>query len=322
MTNNTTVTPSYAFLGLCNFDGVAREHNSAFDEVNLSISIIIALMSPVAVTGNALILITIWKNPSLRRTASSVLLCGLALSDLCTGFMSQPFFVATELICLEKPQEIKDHISFLVFAKVIAEGCGTYFVALTVVVMTFMSIERWLHITRQSLLTARRACFTMTGLLLLPIPIAILRSLHVLKGTHELVLNVITFIVLLFCLLATSVAYFKVFRIIRRHQQQVQPSETSQNFGQPAINLAKYKKSVFSILYIVLLFYISYLPFLVFLSLYNSFQNHFEVELAFLITNIFLFLSCSLNPLIYLCMMSDIRNGVKKLLKQLICKDN
>ncbi len=38
------------------------------------------------------------------------------------------------------------------------------------------------------------------------------------------------------CYLITSFAYFKVYRIIRHHQQQVQASETSQNFGQPAID--------------------------------------------------------------------------------------
>ncbi|KAL9958818.1 hypothetical protein ACROYT_G035882 [Oculina patagonica] len=156
MSNNTTATPPYSLLGLCSFDGVAREHTSAFNDIHFSISAIIALMSPVAVIGNALILITIWKTSSLRK-ASPILLCGLAFTDLCTGLMTQPFFVASELICLKKPQEIEDHVSFLVSAKVISEGCGTYFTALTVLVMTFMSIERWLHMSaRRSLVTARR----------------------------------------------------------------------------------------------------------------------------------------------------------------------
>ena len=279
-------------------------------------------MSPVAVTGNALILMTIWKNPSLR-TASSILLCGLAFTDLCSGLLTYPFLVATELICLEGPQEIDNRASFLVSAKVISEGCGTYLTVLTVVVMTFMSIERWLHMsTRRSWVTARRVYLTLTGLLLLPVPIAVFRSLQVLKGTHSLALDIITFVGLLLCLLVTSIAYFKVFRIIRNHQQQVQASGPSENFGQPAINLAKYKKSVVSILYIVALFYISYLPFLDFLGFYSSFQNHSEVELAFLMTNVFFFLSSSLNPFICLCRMNDIRNGAKQLLKQLICRNN
>ena len=59
-----------------------------------------------------------------------------------------------------------------------------------------------------------------------------------------------------FCITATPTAHFKVFRIIRRHQQQVQPYNTAQ----PAIDFAKYKKSVFTILYILGIFYTGYLP--------------------------------------------------------------
>lgn len=320
MSNNTTVISLYSsFLGLCGFDGVARDHTSAFNAVKFLISLIVTLMSPIAVTGNALILMTIWTNQSLR-TTSSIILCGLAFADFCTGLVTQPFFVAAEMICLKKPQEIKDSVAFLVIAKIIAEGCGTYLIALTVLVMTFMSIERWLHMSaRRSLVNGRRVRFTLTGLFLLPIPAPILRSFQLLKGRHGLVLNIITIAVLLICLFATSVAYFKVFRIIRHHQQQVRTNEPSQNFGQPAIDLAKYKKSVYSILYIVLLFYLSYLPFLVFLGVHSSFQNHSHVELAFLVSNVFFFLSSSVNPFIYLCRMNDIRNGVRQLLKKLCC---
>ena len=55
--------------------------------------------------------------------------------------------------------------------------------------------------------------------------------------------------VVLLCFFNTSFSYFHVLRVIRRHQQQVQANAPSGNFGQPAINLAKYKKSVFTILY-------------------------------------------------------------------------
>ena len=64
-----------------------------------------------------------------------------------------------------------------------------------------------------------------------------------------------------FCYVIMSYAYFKVYQIIRRHQLQTQANRKSQNFGQPAIDLAKYKKSVASMLYIFLLFSMCFLPF-------------------------------------------------------------
>ena len=46
-------------------------------------------------------------------------------------------------------------------------------------------------------------------------------------------------------------------------QQQIQAHELSHNFGQPSIDFAKYKRSVISILYIMILLYVGYLPMIV-----------------------------------------------------------
>ena len=52
------------------------------------------------------------------------------------------------------------------------------FVALTLLIMTLMSIERWLHMSRRTLLKgARRGCATLTVLLLIPFPLITVNSL-------------------------------------------------------------------------------------------------------------------------------------------------
>ena len=56
-----------------------------------------AIMSPVAVVGNGLILQVIWKNQSLR-TTSYILLVGLAITDLLTGLIVLPFLVVSTVI--------------------------------------------------------------------------------------------------------------------------------------------------------------------------------------------------------------------------------
>ena len=308
MYSNETIFPK-----LCSIDGIARNQSSVSGVVTISASVVIIILSLVAVPGNTLILAAVWKNPSLR-TPSYILLCGLAFTDLCTGLITQPFYVTHELICLQEPQEIQDRLSLLRFSTVVSASCGTYFNGMTVFLITLMSIERWMYMTRRSLVTVRSAYLIVTVILICPIPIAALRSMQVLYGDHELLVNAISFILLLLCFINTSIAYFKVFRIIRHHQQQVHVTP-SQNFGQPAIKLAKYKKSVFSIIFIVALFYISYLPFLVFVGIYLSRQNHSEVNLAFIFSMIFMFLSSSVNPLLYVWRMKAIRDGVKQLLK-------
>lgn len=307
----------YSYYSPCHLEGVNRKQSVAA----VVASVIITILSPVAVVENALIMATIWKNQSLRRTSSYILLCFLAFTDLCTGLITQPFHIAAELICIQNSDEEKMQHSFLAYARAIAEGSGTYFSSLTLLLLTLMSVERWLHMTRRSLLTVRRSCVMMSLTMFLLMPLVAFRLLHLLKNTHRDVSNAILFVIFLFCLMTTSTAYFKVFRIIRRHQQQVQVHEPRQNIPQTAIDLAKYKKSVFSILYILGVFYISYLPFIVFIGL-SFHYNHSDLEMAFIISLMFLFLSSALNPLICLWRMNDIRNGVKQLLRRLLCKEN
>ena len=210
--------------------------------------------------------------------------------------------------------------SFLAYSRTIAEGSGTYFTSLTLFLLTWMSVERWLHMTCRSLLTVRRSCVMMALTMFVLIPLVAFRLLHLLKDTHRFVLNAILIVILLFCLVTTTTAYIKVLRIIRRHQQQGQAHEPRQNTAQPAIDLAKYKKSVFSILYILGVFHISYLPFILFIGL-SFYYNHSDLEMLFIISLMFLFVSSSLNPFICLWRINDIRNGAKQLLRRLLCKE-
>ena len=86
LTNNTTAR----YLPPINFE----------NEVYLLVVIAIAVLSPVAVVANALVLAAIWRNLSLR-TTSYILLAGLAFTDFCTGLISQPFRIVMDAIKLE-----------------------------------------------------------------------------------------------------------------------------------------------------------------------------------------------------------------------------
>ena len=306
----------YSYYSPCHLESVNGKQNV----VTFVASVIITILSPVAVVENALIMAAIWKNHSLKRTPSYILLGFLAFTDLCTGLITQPFHTAAELICILNSEQERMHLSFLAYARAIAEGSGTYFSSLTLFILTLMSVERWLYMTRRSLLTVRRSYVMMTCTMFLLMPLVAFRLLHLLKNTHRFVSNASLFVILMFSLAISSTAYFQVVRIIRCHQRQVQAHEPRQSTAQSAIDLVKYKKSVFTILYILGAFYISYLPFVVFIGLSFHF-NHSDLEMAFIISLMFLFLSSAINPLICLWRMNDIRNGVRQLLRKLLCKE-
>lgn len=305
MFNNSTCSPVYSPYNSCCFDGTTRNQSSAFRALTLSTSIIVAILSPVAVVGNALIMAAVWRNHSLR-TPSYILLFGLACTDLFTGLVTQPVHVAIEWMLLKNPQETEKLQSFLLYGRPLVVVCGSYFAFLSIILVILMSVERWLHVARRHLLTVRRCCIIASTVSVLLIPLVVCLTF---KGID--LLNKFAFPLLLVCLLTTSIAYYKVYRVIRRHQQQVQGNESSENCGQPAINVAKYKKSVYTVLYIVVVFYITYVPSVVKIGFSIFYYDHCVLEWAQRITVVFLFLPSSVNPLIYLWRMKDIRNEVK-----------
>ena len=247
------------------------------------------------------------------RTPFHILLSGLALTDLCTGLISQPFFAAAYFTYFASQGFDCHKLKLALTMRTIGACSALYFIACTILLLTLLSIERWLHMSRRSLLTSRRGqYFTVVLLLLTPIPVVVFRVLATNNQKYGNKMSIAIVAITLFCYLTTSFAYFKVYRIIRHHQQQVQANEASQIFGRQAINLAKYKKSIATIIYVLLLFTVCFLPYVVSSGIYISLRFSPEILVADRVTMVALFLSPALNPGLYLWRMNDIRNGVRQ----------
>ena len=311
MYNNVTIPPSTPPF----------ENNSASLTIILLCTIFVALFSPMVVIGNALVCAAIWRNSSLR-TPSYILLAGLAFTDVCNGLFVQPIFVANGLIYLTDTQikllEEMTWPSAYNTTKAIANGCGAYCFQVTMLLMTFMSIERWLHMTRRSFITVRRTRVTIAFLLLIPIPLV----WTLVEDPFSNLFIAANISILVVCLTLTSVAYFKVFRTIRRHQQQIHANELQHNFSQPAINFKKYRKSVFTILYILAAFYICFLPIAIAMALALVHPINEFTRLFLAVSTIFVYLYPLLNPFLYLWRMNDIRNEVRQLVKKMFRQHN
>ena len=117
------------------------------------------------------------------------------------------------------------------------------------------------------------------------------------------------------CILVMAVSYYKVFRIIRHHQKGVQANQNS-------INIAKYRKFIFTVLYILALFVISYLPYQGNVLTPNVLQEFGDMFLTCSnFTSIIVYSSSLLNPLLYCWRMKEIKMGVKSLVRKIFCKN-
>ena len=289
---------------------------------NFKSSIIIAVLSPVAVVGNALILVTIWKTV-LQRTGFHTLLSGLAFTDFCTGLIAQPINAVSILLYTSDARIPFDRPLLYVAFETIADATATYVKTVSMLILTLMAVERWLHMSRRPLaLASLRNCLSVIVFLVMPTPLVVSCSLVTAKPGSVRSMSYITIITTMsWSFLITFVPYFNVLRIIRSQQLHVQAlNGSSQNFARPTINLIKYKKSVITILYVLALYCVCFLPFVITTGVFirGSAGSYSGKNVAFSASRVFLFLSSSLNPFLYLWRMSDVRNGVK----QLLCSRN
>ena len=115
--------------------------------------------------------------------------------------------------------------------------------------------ERWLCMSRRSLLTVRRVTILyiiMVCLISAFITVRVISFRHLSKDIDNL-LNGTFLTAAAICILVIAVFYYKVFGIIRHHQKGVQANQNS-------ILISKYRKSIFTVLYLLALFVISYFP--------------------------------------------------------------
>ena len=263
----------------------------------------------------------IWKNASLR-TPSYIILGGLAFADFCTGLISEPVYIGYKLTY------IVVHKKYAVWFCIgpIVQFSLRYFSWLTLLTSTFMAVERWLHMARSSLLTVRRVFVVLVLIMAIPLPLSVVGLMpsswqdNCSLGLVDIVAECLC----LLCLFLTSFAYFKVFRIIRGHQNQVQASNPSHNPGQSAIDLIKYRKSVVTISLILVLCYCCVIPVTIFYALDNVMHLNQDFRYVASEVTVSLFLiSSSLNPFLYYWRIRDLRSGVKQLIRtKLLCKDS
>ena len=126
----------------------------------------------------------------------------------------------------------------------------------------------------------------------------------------------------IFSLTASVYSYAKIYRKLRQHQLQVHPVQQGQPNGRKvSLNIARYKKSVFSVLWVQLALGTCYIPFIVVrvvLMTYGQISES-KFEIAGKIAPTFVYLNSSLNPILYCWRIGTIRQAAKDTIKQLNC---
>ena len=123
-------------------------------------------------------------------------------------------------------------------------------------------------------------------------------------------------------------SYGKIYSRLRHHQFQSQPQAHQRqppNEGETQMNIARYKKTVFSIAWVQLAILACYLPFIVvgMLFTYGKLTGGLSSISYFFVAISILYFNSSLNPILYCWKILEVRQAVKDIVGQLnCCKSN
>ena len=275
---------------------------------NISLVLNIAVNSLICITatfGNLLILVTIWRNQSLRCWPSVILLSGLALSDLCVGLFSVPVYIALQVMLLSDKYI---SCSFLLGSFLL----NFYLSGLTCSTLTVISIDRYLaiyfHLRYQELVTERKVKITILSLWI-TVGLSMFFTLHqqLFKWSTSLFLALFTGIVLF--------VWIRIYQVVRHHQSQIQDQLQIQQAWQ--LRMVRLIKSAINTVFILFMFIICYFPFSISLAIYEF--DMYASNRTFIYTYNLILLNSSINPLVYCWRNQEIRAAVKQTLAILFC---
>ena len=125
-------------------------NSSNFETIVVINCILNAPLMLTSITGNALVLATILRTPSLRSVPSTIFLCSLAITDFLVGLVVQPVYIANEL------QYSAGGPLYKVENFISVSLCGV-----SLLTVTAISVDRFLalhyHVTYPNLMTTKRA---------------------------------------------------------------------------------------------------------------------------------------------------------------------
>ncbi|XP_073247209.1 melanocyte-stimulating hormone receptor-like [Porites lutea] len=271
-------------------------------------------LSVTAFLGNTLILVALQKETSLH-PPSKLLYRNLAITDLCVGIIVEPLFVTYFTSVVNERWDICYYAYWAVVY------LALILCVVSLLTITAISVDRLfallLGLRYRQVVTYRRTCITVTGFWILSI-----------VGASTLFLNRrinswYQYIGTALCLVTTIFAYAKIFVTLRHNQIHVQ-SHVAQ--GQPSqaipLNIARYRKAVYSALWVQGTLVICYLPYHVTVFLTPQRGMPLSIYLTRNFTASMVLLNSSLNPLLYCWKIREVRQAVKETLRQFFCRSS
>ena len=273
----------------------------------ICLSVMNSILSITAFWGNTLILVALHKESSLH-APSKLLLCTLAITDLCVGIIVEPpavvFWVST----------IYERWNICRYRHTAGFVTGYVLCSVSLLTLTAISVDRLLALLLglryRQIVTLRRTYVTVSVFWILPL---VFTSMYF---VNEQIMFLYGVALISLCLVISGYSYVRILLALRNNRtlvHQAQPSQTA------ALNIARYRKTVFSALWVQLALGVCYLPYGILLVLNTQKKLTASFLLARESTATLLYLNSSLNPILYCWKIREVRQAVKDTVRQFRC---
>lgn len=278
-----------------------------------------SLMSSITVTfGNSIIICAFRKASSMTLT-SRILLLSVATSDFGVGLIVQPIntaIMARMLVFMNSHGDVANPELYLMMCPLVKtwQFFSVFFAGASLLTVGAISIDRflalYLHLRYEQIVTPARVVAVVTAIWITAFLAALLQTLTVfndiINSTGELLVIVMA-----------SFAYIKIYKIARRHHNQIYSQAQLENQTQ----LLRAKKLAINTLYIYVILLICYVPSLcIFLIFKMSRTPGPLLTLCYYLGASLVFFNSSLNPLVYCWKLREVREAVVDILKSLFSK--
>ena len=269
------------------------------------------LLSITTFLGNSLVLVALNKESSLHPPSKLLYRC-LATTDLLVGLVAQPLRVTYLMYA------VHEHSSLCHYAREAAYITGVALCGVSLLTMAVISVDRLLALLLglryKEIVTLKRIYIIIASFWVL----CLVASLCTIFDQRITALYALILIPLsLFISLASCT---KIFRTLRHHQAQVQDHIQQQPSQPNALNMARYRKAVYSALWVELALVVCYAPCYIVGTVFiysTKYSSHIFFTLQ--IATILVYFNSTLNPFLYCWKISEVRQGMKLTIRQVLC---
>ena len=274
-----------------------------FSSLNIFLSITASL-------GNSLILVALLQVSSIHPPMKLFFRC-LAVTDLCVGLIVQPLY-ATDIITglIKMNANVSNNL------QTVTRSLSLILCGVSVLTSTAISVDRLfallLGMRNGHVVTLRRVSVVIICFWLISASVGIMGV-----WKREIAFRAVSFFITL-SLVISIYCYTRIYLKLRHHQAQVQINvpQAQQNGAGIPLNIARYKKSVSSIMWVQLALVACYVPFgIVGVLEANGLENY----VALTATATLVYFNSSLNPLLYCWKIRKVRRAVKATISQFCC---